>query len=180
MNYRRAKIQGGMFFFTVVTFNRNKIFIGEASINTLRKSFKMAMEKHPFIIDAIVVLPEHIHCIWTLPDGDNDYSTRWMLIKSNFTRMCDKSLKTQVDGSRIAKKEQKVWQRRFWEHAIRDDNDFIRHVEYIHYNPVKHGLVISPADWPYSSFNRYVENGLYDKDWGSGKIIEFQDGIGKE
>jgi putative transposase len=163
-------ITGGTFFFTVVTYNRRMIFRTPDNIGLLRTIFKEVMAKHPFTIDAAVILPEHLHCIWTLPEGDRDFSMRWRLIKSDFTRRCDQVYKITPSAVRQYKKEQAIWQRRFWEHQIRDETDFIRHVEYIHYNPVKHGLVDSPKDLPYSSFQKYVKEGKYEIDWGEGKI----------
>ena len=138
------------------------------------------MGKHPFEIDAFVLLPDHLHCIWTLPAGDRDFSTRWRLIKGNFSRRCDALYKCGPNASRSKKNEQTLWQRRFWEHLIRDEGDYLRHVEYIHYNPVKHGLVKVPKDWSHSSFRRYVENGLVDLNWGAGQEINFDEDVGKE
>ena len=138
------------------------------------------MNNHTFTIDAIVILPEHIHCLWTLPVGDADFSTRWRLIKSHFSRHCEARYQGQVSESRRQKQEKAVWQRRFWEHQIRDENDFIRHVEYIHYNPVKHDLVSAPLEWEYSSFGRYVEADVYPAGWGAGGAVEFPDGVGHE
>ena len=125
------------------------------------------MSKHPFTIDAFVLLPDHIHCIWTLPENDFDYSTRWMLIKSHFTRhyVINKN-SVNLSTSRKNKREQNVWQRRFWEHQIRNQEDFNKHVDYIHFNPVKHGYVSKAKDWEYSSFPKYVRLGLYNDDWG--------------
>ena len=137
------------------------------------------MDKHPYKIDAFVLLPDHLHCIWTLPDNDSNFSSRWRLIKGAFSRQCSSRFKGVGPTSRLNKKETSVWQRRFWEHAIRDENDFKRHVEYIHYNPVKHNLANSPGEWPYSSFHKYVRNRLCDKDWGA-HDISFDDDIGKE
>ena len=114
----------------------------------------------------------HLHCIWTLPDGDADFSTRWRLIKSDVSRHCTEQYKRQRSSSRLAKGEQAIWQRRFWEHQIRDDRDFMQHVDYIHYNPVSHGLAAAPKDWQYSSFHRYVREGIYPEDWGAdGQVI---------
>jgi putative transposase len=138
------------------------------------------MINHPFTIDAFVVLPDHLHCIWTMPHGDKDFSTRWRLIKNYFTRRCDTRYKDLPSRSRKDKKEQAVWQRRFWEPLIRDEKDFISHVKYIHYNPVKHGLVTAPKDWEYSSFHRYVRDGLYDLEWGAGWDMSFDEKIGEE
>lgn len=180
MQYRRARIKGGTYFFTVVTNNRNKILCKPENVALLRSIFREVMKNHPFTIDAFVLLPEHLHCIWTLPPDDHDFSTRWRLIKSNFTRRCNSRLSNPLSGSRRQKKEGAVWQRRFWEHTIRDNLDFTRHVEYIHYNPVKHNLANSAGEWPYSSFHQHVRKGLYDSDWGAAENMAFADNIGKE
>ena len=167
MQYRRAQIKGGTYFFTVVTYNRRKFLCQPSSIERLRASIGTVMKTYPFKIDAIVILPDHIHCIWTLPAGDHDFSTRWRLIKSRFTQAIKANFNEIVSPSRRQKQEQAVWQRRFWEHLIRDERDFNHHIDYIHFNPVKHGLVKAPKDWRYSSFYRYVQAGWYDEDWGS-------------
>jgi putative transposase len=180
MNYRRAKTAGGTFFFTVVTHNRRPFLCVPENIVLLRQAFRYAMSNHPFTIDAIVVLPEHLHCLWTLPVGDADFSTRWRLIKSHFSRHCAVSYQGQVSASRQRKQERAVWQRRFWEHQIRDENGYIRHVEYVHYNPVKHKLVAAPIAWAHSSFRRYVEAGVYEADWGAAGPIAFPDEVGHE
>ena len=188
MQYRRARIPGGTYFFTVVTYNRGKILCIPANVDLLREVFREVLIKHPFKIDAMVVLPDHLHCIWTLPQGDSDFSMRWRLIKSCFTRKCvdvkvgwvERSETQQNLSSRLKKKEQPVWQRRFWEHLIKDDQDLISHVEYIHYNPVRHGLVKAPNDWKYSSFHRYVRDGVYDPKWGAGIEMEFESTVGYE
>jgi len=180
MQYRRSRAKGGTFFFTVVTHNRRKFLCHEANVGLLREAFRSVIDKHPFTIDAFVLLPEHMHCIWTLPESDNDFSTRWRLIKSFFSRKCKESFKGLQTANRLNKNEQAVWQHRFWEHQIRNDGDFIKHVDYIHYNPVKHGLVNSPLAWPHSTFRRYVEQGSCHVDWGSDRTITFDDGIGNE
>lgn len=180
MRYRRARTKGGTYFFTVITFSRGKIFAQPENVSLLRESFRYVMEKHFFKIDAFVLLPEHLHCIWTLPESDLDFSKRWRLIKSYFTRKCDGKYKHTPYTARIRKKEQAVWQRRFWEHLIRDERDFAKHVEYIHYNPVKHELVKAPKDWEYSSFHRYVREGKYNLKWGAGQDIKFDETVGKE
>ena len=171
MRYRRTRKKGGTYFFTVVTFNRANILLHPENISLLRDSFRKVMASHPFLIDAFILMPDHLHCIWTLPENDRDFSKRWRLIKSHFTRNCDNKYKQTPGESRKRKNEQAVWQRRFWEHLIRNENDFARHVEYLHYNPVKHGLVKAPADWEYSSFHKYVRNGKYDRKWGAGGDI---------
>ena len=150
------------------------------NIELLREAFKKVMARHPFVIDAHVILPDHLHFMWTLPDGDWDFSTRWRLIKSYFTNKCASEYKNNISKSRQKKKEQAVWQRRFWEHQIRDNKDFANHVEYIHYNPVKHGLAKVARDWDHSSFLRFVSAGFYDPDWGVGEEIEFDVNIGQE
>ncbi len=179
MQYRRAKTPGSSYFFTVVTHNRHPILCEPENIDLLRDSFRKVIHQHPFIIEAIVILPDHLHCLWTLPPGDADFSNRWRLIKSWFSRRCQIQYQGSVSASRKSKNERAVWQRRFWEHLIRDDRDFLSHVDYIHYNPVKHGLVVSVKDWQYSSFHRYVQCGVYDLDWGGEKII-FDSSIGRE
>ena len=180
MQYRRAKTPGATYFFTVVTHNRHPILCESENINLLRDAFRYVMVKHPFKIDAIVILPEHLHCIWTLPENDADFSTRWRLIKSYFSRKCYVSYQGKITPSRQQKGEKAIWQRRFWEHQIKDNRDFINHVEYIHYNPVHHGLVLAAKDWQYSSFHRYVEAGIYDLMWGTSENLIFEDSIGKE
>ena len=119
--------------------------------------------KRPFTIEAIVVLPDHLHAIWRLLDGDADFSTRWRTIKHDFSIALQDGV---VSPSQQRKGEKGIWQRRFWEHAIRNETDWCRHIDYIHFNPVKHGYVTSPSTWPYSSFLRAVEKGWYPPDWG--------------
>ncbi len=180
MQYRRAKIEGGCYFFTVVTHHRQKILCLPKNIDLLKDSFRYVLRKHPFTIDGIVILPDHIHCLWTLPSKDSDYSTRWRLIKSYFSRNCDRQFQRNVNLSRQNKKEKGVWQRRFWEHQIKDEEDFINHLNYIHYNPVRHQLVKAPKDWQYSSFHRYVQSQDYDLMWGANEEVIFNDEIGGE
>ena len=180
MKYRRAQTEGGTYFFTVVTDARRPFLCEPENISLLRTVFGEIKSKHPFTIDAIVILPDHVHCLWTLPTGDFDYSMRWRQIKSAFSRQCDSQYKGEMTRSRTKKKEQPIWQRRFWEHEIQNDLDFQNHVEYIHYNPVKHGFVEAPSDWEYSSFQRYVDRGVYPQDWGTGESMKFGDAIGRE
>ena len=175
MRYRRAKTKGGTFFFTVVTFRRMRIFTEKSNVDLLRASLKHVIQSHPFKIDAFVLLPDHLHCIWTLPEDNSEFSTRWRLIKTRFTLSCDDQFRQAVFESRKRKKEQAVWQRRFWEHQIRDEHDFQKHVEYIHYNPVHHKYVTFPKSWPYSSFHRYVREGKYESARGMGSKIDFED-----
>ncbi len=144
MQYRRARKKGGTYFFTVVTHQRRKFLCELENVNLLRLVIKEVMNNHPFTIDAFVLLPDHLHCMWTLPGDDCDFSRRWRLIKGSFSRRCDSRFKDGLSASRQLKKEQVIWQRRFWEHTIRDERDFTQHVEYIHFNPVKHGLTDMP------------------------------------
>ena len=178
MQYRRAFTPGGSFFFTLVTQGRKLIFANAETVEVLRNAFRSVRQSRPFEIDAMVVMPDHLHCIWTLPPGDADFSTRWRLIKTWFTKHCDPVLRPAPSTIRKSKHEQAIWQHRYWEHQLRDESDFARHVDYIHYNPVKHGLTASPMEWPYSSFRRYVEAGIYPSDWGK-NIINLE-GIGHE
>ena len=180
MKYRRARVEGGTYFFTVVTHRRRRFLCEPENVSHLREAFRYVMTRRPFKINAFVLLPDHLHCVWTLPVGDCNFSTRWRLVKSAFTRACDEAYRGAVSASRRRKGEQAVWQRRFWEHQIRDERDLIQHVEYIHYNPVKHGLVKAPKDWEYSSFHRYVSKGIYDQEWGSEGPVSFETGVGFE
>ena len=132
-------------------------------ISALRSAFRETRASHPFTTDAIVVLPDHLHAIWTLPDGDGDFALRWRLIKSAFSRALPRG--ERVSRSREEKGERGIWQRRYWEHTLRDEADFARYVDYIHFNPIKHSLVQRVRDWPHSSFHRYVERGLLPEDW---------------
>jgi putative transposase len=165
-DYRRYRISAATWFFTVNLAERkgNRLLVDR--IEALRAAFSKVKAEHPFHIDAIVILPDHLHCIWTLPTGDADFSTRWSLIKAGFSRHIEKG--ERVSDSRAKRGERGLWQRRFWEHRIRDDMDYRRHVDYIHWNPVKHGLVRSVKDWPYSSFHAHVGRGHYPTNWGSG------------
>lgn len=169
MKYRRCIIPGATYFFTLVTYNRMRILAEKKEVTLLREAFRYLMDRHPFQMDACVILPDHLHAIWTLPEGDHDYSMRWRLIKSYFTHRAHE-MSGVLTESRVGKHEMALWQRRFWEHCIRDDADFENHLHYIHYNPVKHGLVGSPGEWPYSSFKHWVQNGVYTADWGSGEM----------
>jgi len=180
MRYQRSRAKGASFFFTVVTYRRKKILCHDTNITLIKEAVKHVMGRHPFTVDAIVVMPDHIHCIWTLPENDSDFSTRWRMIKGRFTRRCDGVYRSSITASRARKAEQAIWQRRFWEHQIRDEGDFRRHVDYIHYNPVKHGVADSPGEWPHSSFHRYVKEGVYERDWGAGTRIVFDATVGHE
>jgi putative transposase len=163
-DYRRLYVPGATYFFTLVTESRCPLFLEDAAIERLREAFRYALERRPFHLDAVVVLPDHLHAIWTLPAGDDDFSERWRLVKYRFSHRSQSPGTTRQ--SLAAKREKGLWQRRFWEHCIRDDADFARHLDYLHYNPVKHGMAARAADWPYSSFLRFVELGIYPMDWG--------------
>ena len=163
-DYRRFRHPGASWFFTVNLAERKGNHLLVDKIANLREAFTLVKTKHPFTIDAIVVLPEHLHCIWVLPDGDSDYSTRRGLIKANFSRNLGKG--ERISASRTKRGERGVWQRRFWEHLIRNETDYWRHVDYIHWNPVKHGWAENVKDWPHSSFHRLVQQGMYPESWG--------------
>jgi putative transposase len=161
--YRPPNIEGGTFFFTVVLADRSSALLVQ-HIECLRQVYRVVRSRLPFATDAICILPDHLHAIWTLPNGDADFASRWSQIKAGFSREVPADqLKSR---SQVRRRETGIWQRRFWEHAIRDDTDFERHVDYIHFNPVKHGYVTRVGDWPYSSFHRYVKNSLLPADWG--------------
>src|ERR1044072_10016249 len=157
-NYRRLFIRGGCWFFTVNLLKRRQTLLVD-NIHSLSDSVASIRKKYPFEIDAFVVLPDHIHAVWTLPPEDADFSIRWRLIKTAFA----KSLPNLERRSNVcqARNERGIWQRRFWEHAIRDDRDYARHIEYCFINPVKHAYVTRVCDWPHSSFHRDVRRGLF-------------------
>jgi putative transposase len=156
-NYRRARVPGGTYFFTVVAHGRKPVLTCEATRAALRAAVYAVRDVHPFHVEAWVLLPDHLHCLWRLPEGDAEYPIRWAKIK-RLTR----------HGLGI-RSEEKLWQHRYWEHCIRDESDYARHVEYIHWNPVKHGFVARATDWPYSTFQRFVAAGTYSVDWGVGE-----------
>jgi putative transposase len=161
--YRRANIDGGVFFFTVTLADRSSDLLIR-HIDRLRRVYASVQQRHPFETIAICVLHDHMHAVWSLPPGDTDFPLRWSLIKSGFSRrLVGRILRSK---SQIAKREKGIWQRRYWEHAIRNDADLERHVDYIHFNPVKHGYVSRACDWPHSSFHRFVERGILPSDWG--------------
>ena len=161
-NYRRNRVAGGTYFFTLALADRRgDLLVRE--IAALRAAVARTRRLHPFGIDAWVVLPEHMHAVWTLPEGDRTFSLRWALIKRWFSAAIPPG--EERSASRVAKGERGLWQRRFWEHTVRDDVDFARRVDYVHFNPVKHGLVASAGDWPFSSFRRAVARGDYPADW---------------
>ncbi len=161
-DYRRNRVAGGTYFFTVNLFDRQERLLVE-HVDALRAAVRQVRAQRPFHIDAWVVLPDHMHCVWTLPLGDDDYSSRWKAIKIAFSKALPRT--EQLSAVRERKSERGIWQRRFWEHTIRDERDYAAHVDYVHINPFKHGLVQRVADWPYSSFHRFVAEGVYPQDW---------------
>ncbi len=170
-DYRRIFLPGGTYFFTVVTYDRQPIFSNIKAINIFRRSIQDVMLKHPFKEVAYCILPDHIHAIWTLPEDDFDYPLRWRAIKSIFTfkYLSQREPGDSLSGTPRRRGEASVWQRRYWEHTIRDEKDFTNHFDYIHFNPVKHGLVPCVRDWKWSSFDSHVKNGIYPPDWGDDK-----------
>ena len=166
MRYRRSTTAGGTYFFTVVTDNRRPWFSDTTNVELLTSAVASTRQRRPFELDAYVVLPDHLHMIWTLPERDADFATRWRLIKERFTKQIVKrQVPVSTGPARRARGEQAVWQRRYWEHLIRDDRDFQNHVDYVHHNPVRHGLVSAPADWLHSSFSDWVARGVYQARW---------------
>ncbi|MBI1901952.1 MAG: transposase [Planctomycetia bacterium] len=168
-NYRRLYVPGGTYFFTVVTAERMRILTVEPGLACLHEAIDEISRKRPFEMVAYVWLPDHLHTVWTLPQGDDEYSLRWSQIKEAFTRrfLGRNGIEAPLSASRIKHRERGVWQRRFWEHTCRDEDDLKRLVDYVHWNPRKHGLVDNVIDWPWSSFHRFVELGEYDKNWGA-------------
>jgi len=162
-NYRRVFVPGGCWFFTVNLFDRRRTLLVD-HIEALREAIAVTRQSYPFTIDAFVVLPDHLHAIWSLPPEDSDFPSRWRLIKNRFSKAIPKD--EQLSPVHTRRNERGIWQRRFWEHLIRDEADFTRHVEYCYINPLKHGLVTQVGNWPYSSFHRDVRAGLFPEDWG--------------
>jgi len=167
--YRRNYVPGGTYFFTVVTYRRRKVLVDPLARRCLRESFETIKQKWPFELVAIVLLPDHLHAVWTLPTDDDKYSLRWRRIKEQFTRkfLAAGGAEAPQTPSRIRQAYRGVWQKRFWEHTCRDEDDLKRCVDYVHWNAKKHELVGSVADWPWSSFHRFVRLGEYPSDWGS-------------
>jgi putative transposase len=161
VGFRRNFVPGGTYFFTVTLADRSSKILVER-IEALRNAFRVDRRERPFVVDAIVVLPDHLHALLTLPPNDADFPGRWRRIKGHFS---SDILKSGATVARAPNGELALWQRRFWEHTIRNEDDFVRHIDYIHFNPVKHGHVQRVADWPHSSFHRYVREGLLPNDW---------------
>jgi putative transposase len=167
-DYRRAFVPGGSFFFTVVTERRAPIFRDDTARRFLGAAFRECRHRWPFRLDALVLLDDHLHAMWTLPPNDTRYSARWGFIKKEFTKtwLAAAGYEQPRSNSRLNQRRRGVWQRRFWEHTLRDENDYARHFDYVHYNPVKHGYVERVRDWPHSTFHRWVNQGVYALNWG--------------
>lgn len=166
-DYRRCRVPGGTYFFTITLLERGgDLLVRE--IEALRAAVRKTRAERLFHMDGWVVMPDHMHCMWTLPAGDDDYSNRIKSIKIRFARELPRT--EFRSETRSAKGERGVWQRRFWEHTIRDEWDYVHHLDYIHFNPVKHGLVTRVVDWPHSSFHRCVRADLYPLDWGGSNL----------
>ncbi len=163
--YRRSVVPGGTYFFTVTLADRRSRLLLE-HIDRLRAALQTVRARRPFQTIAVCILPDHLHTIWQLPEGDADFSGRWSLVKRLFSSGLPAS--RTLAPSKITKREKGIWQRRFWEHQIRDDPDLQRHVDYVHFNPVKHGLVRQVKDWPHSSFYAWVKRGDLPEDWAGG------------
>ena len=167
--YRRSNVGGATYFFTVNTYLRQPILTHPEVRATLREAIEHVRVYLPFTIDAWVLMPDHLHAIWTLPQNDAAYGKRWGMIKAHVSGRCEHLLERDEvrRSSRITRREADFWQRRIWEHQIRDGRDFERCVDYIHYNPVKHKLVERAGEWPYSTFHRFVSRGVYPKNWSA-------------
>jgi putative transposase len=170
--YRRIRMAGGTFFFTVVTYGRRPMLTTPEVRQALREGIFKARQSMPFNIAAWVLLPDHLHAIWTLPENDHRNAARWAVIKSSVTKKCSNIFNSEnnINFSRKNRHESGIWQRRFWEHVVIEDQDFHRHLDYIHWNPVKYGHAEKAMDWPYSTIHRFVAQGLYPADWGGGGI----------
>jgi putative transposase len=172
-NYRRMYVAGGTYFFTIVTQSRRPFLTGNLSRKLLHEAIETQLRRRPFEITAMVLLPDHLHAVWTLPHGDSDYSTRWRLIKGQFTEqyLAAGGTEGSPTKSQFERGERGIWQPRFWEHTVRDEVDLERCVDYVHWNPVKHGLVKRVRDYPWSTFHRFVHEGFYSLEWGDGEVI---------
>jgi putative transposase len=167
--YRRNRLPGATYFFTVNLLDRHSDLL-VANIEPLRETVRQVRSRRPFHINASVVLPDHMHALWTLPEGDSDFPGRWRAIKIAFSKSLPIIEKRSAMMSRRG--ERGVWQRRYWEHTVRDDRDYAAHMDYIHFNPVKHGLVAKPGDWPFSTFHHAASAGLYPVEWANDTDLE--------
>jgi putative transposase len=175
--YRRSRVPGGTYFFTIVTYNRRPLFTSRSNCQLFLNAWNTVQSRHPFESIASCLLTDHIHAIWKLPEGDDDYPMRWKEIKRIFTKEFNqvnhqgmaRSLSQQIQG------EATIFQRRYWEHTIRNEEDLTAHIDYVHINPLKHGLVNAVVEWPWSSFHRYVRTGIYPPGWGGRAEIRLMD-----
>ncbi len=179
-NYRRVRTPGATYFFTVVTHERRPILCADEVPSLLLATIREVCSEMEIVTDALVILPEHLHCLWTLPETSSAFSKAWALIKLRFTKQVkDRFAAGQpISASRAKKRESTIWQRRFWEHQVRDQADFDSHFHYIHFNPVKHGLVSAPCEWEHTTFHRFVQEGIYSTDWGG--LDEWPAHVGQE
>ena len=168
--FHRNYVPGGTYFFTAATYGREPIFASETARRLLGQVMRECNERYPFATDAIVLLPDHMHIIWRLPSGDDDYSRRWAWLKRRFTKqwLAEGAPERRTTTAQRQQRRKGVWQPRYWEHTISDEDDYEQHVNYVHYNPVKHGYVACPHEWPYSSFHRYVRQGHFVREWCCG------------
>lgn len=176
-SYVRWREKGASYFFTVVTYHRRLIFNDASARRLLNRAFVHTRRNQPFDMFACILLPDHLHCLWTMPDGDDDFPVRWASIKRHFTHdyLEGRGTDLSIPAGRSQKRGRGVWQPRYWEHRIRNESDWYRHRDYIHYNPVKHGYVDKPEDWPWSSFHRHVRLGWLDPLWPSSLPVEMID-----
>ena len=168
-DHLRNRVAGGYDFFTVYLLERYRNQLLVTQIDILRDVVRRVRKRHLFHIDGWVVLPDHMHCIWTLPPGDDNYTKRMRLVKTLFSKEMPK--KERRSNVRQQKGERGIWQRRYCEHTIRDKRDFAAHLDYLHYNPVKHGYVRKVKDWPHSTFRHHVKQGLYPENWATDDIV---------
>jgi putative transposase len=181
MRYRRATVPGASYFFTLITYQRKPLFADPKNVERWHQAVSKVQRSRPFVVKAEVVMPDHLHMIWTLPEADADYATRIRLIKTAFTKdLPSRDGRVATNESRKSKRERDVWQRRYWEHVISDERDFHTHLDYIHANPVQHGHVARPGDWPHSTFGIWVERGVYDSWCGTDEMPPLPDWAGRE
>lgn len=180
-NYVRWRELGASYFFTVVTYRRRRLFDHETARALLRRALVEVRRRLPFDMYACVLLPDHLHCLWTLPEADDDFPARWSMVKRLFTKayLSEGGTSLPVTDSRAAHRELGVWQQRYWEHRIRDEQDWHRHRDYIHLNPVKHALADEPRDWPWSSFHRHVRLGWLDPNWPGSSPVDLPEVMGE-
>lgn len=180
-NYRRCFVPGATYFFTLVTANRSPLFGNAEAVRLLGNGLRAVKRTRPFTVVAAVLLPDHMHMIWSLPSCDSDFPTRIAAVKAHFTRqwLGGGGTERSVTRDQARQRRRGVWQPRYFEHMIRDEADLLAHVDYVHYNPVKHGLVARPSDWPHSSFLAYVRRGDYPMEWGRLAACSILDGFGE-